>query len=602
MLTFAWNALFQMNSYIIIVILFITMGLFIWGRWRYDIVALIALATTTLCGAVPLKQLYIGLSNPAVITVACIMVISETISNTGVLNRLIHHLSSTTAKPWMHVSILCVITALLSAFMNNVGALALMMPIAIKTSLQHKRSPSFILMPIATASALGGLMTMIGTPPNLLISAYRQDITGHAYRLFDFFPVGSVVALVGVIFIGLIGFRLMPKRRKSSNKMTELFDIDDYTFEIKVSDKSVICQMGIADIYKLVKVDFDIVSVLRHKNKRVALSSDFVIDENDILIIQASADDIKDILRTTKTELASDRQLTKDLDTPEVEIFEAVIPQGSRLEGRNVKSFRLNARYQMNLLAIARENHTFKDRLSDVTLKSGDVVLLRGPSQSIAESTMTLGLLPLIERNLSISISWRSWLPLLIFMVAIVCVALNLLPIEAALGGTVLSYVVFKLIPAKLLYDGIDWSIIILLAAMIPIGAALQTTGGTALIASLLTHSTSLFSPSIILIIMMIITMTVSDFMNNAATAIVMAPIAATLATTLKVNIDPFLMGVAVASSCSFLTPVGHQNNTLVMGPGGYKFTDYIRLGLPVEILVLAASVPMILWRWPLYH
>lgn len=591
-----------MAPYSIIIILLITMTLFIWGRWRYDIVALIALAASVAVGAVPLKQIYTGLSNPAVITVACIMVISETISNTGVLNRLINQISTVTKKPLTHVLTLCVIATLLSGFMNNIGALALIMPIAIKTSLKHKRSPSKILMPIAFASALGGLMTKIGTPPNLLISSYRQSIVGHTYTLFDFFPVGSVVAIIGTLFIGFIGFRFMPERRHSANKMTDLFDIDDYTFELKCADNSEIIDQTIKELGQSINIDFDVVGVIRGKSKRTTLSKDFRIAEDDILIIQTSAENLKEIMRVTKTSLVSDRHIDEDLSAPDTEIFEAVIPQGSRLEGRSAKSFRLSARYDINLLAIARENHTFKSRLLDVTLKVGDVILLRGPSKTIAESTISLGLLPLIERNLSITSSWRAWLPLLIFILSIVLIALNIVPIEAAFGATVLSYVVFNMIPAKLLYEGIDWSIIILLAAMIPIGAALQTTGGTTLVATLLTHATHSFSPTFILIFLMIITMTISDFMNNAATAIIMAPIAATLATTLKVNIDPFLMGVAVASSCSFLTPVGHQNNTLVMGPGGYKFSDYIRLGLPVEILVLAASIPMILWRWPLYH
>lgn len=591
-----------MTPYSIIIILLITMTLFIWGRWRYDIVALIALAASTLAGAVPLNQIYTGLSNPAVITVACIMVISETISNTGVLNRLINRLNSATKKPMIHVIILCSIATILSGFMNNIGALALIMPIAIKTSLQHKRSPSKILMPVAFASAMGGLMTLIGTPPNLLVSSYRQSITGHAYQLFDFFPVGSIVAVIGTCFIAFIGFRFMPERRQSASKMTELFDIDDYTFEIKCPEDSGMVNQTLGDLYKSIKTDMTVVGIVRGKNKRSALTRDFTIRAGDILIVQTSADNLKEVLRVTKGTLASDRHLVDDLDAPNNEIFEAVIPQGSRLAGRSAKSVRLNARHDINLLAIARESRTFKNRLLDVILQVGDVVLLRGPSESIAESTMSLGLLPLIERNLVITSSWKAWLPILIFIVAIVLVAFAVVPIEAALGATVLSYVVLNLIPVKLLYEGIDWSVIILLAAMIPIGSALQTTGGTTLVATLLTHATHSYPPSIVLLLLMVITMTISDFMNNAATAIVMAPIAATLATTLKVNIDPFLMGVAVASSCSFLTPVGHQNNTLVMSPGGYKFSDYIRLGLPVEILVLAVSVPLILWHWPLYH
>lgn len=590
-----------MESYSIIIILVFTMILFIWGRWRYDVVALIALFVAVAVGAVPLSQIYTGLPNPAVITVACVMVISQTLTRSGVLNKFINSLSILTENPLMHIITLCFVAMVLSCFMNNVGALALIMPIAIKTALNHKRSPSMLLMPIAFTSGLGGLTTIIGTPPNLLIASYRQEITGHAFSMFDFFPVGALVAVGGFLFIVFIGYRLLPISRKSPLNVGDMFKIADYIFEVKVTSKSSILEMTYSELKKEVDCDFSLVGLIRGGQKRMSLPRDLEFERGDILIIQATTEVLQDFIQKTKTLLATDKPITDEaLKTSDITLLEAVVPQGSRTDGRSAHSMRLKSRFAINLIAISREGKPFKNRLHHVNLKSGDIVLLQGPSDSIQENVINMGFVPLIERDIQVKSTWKMYLPFLVFLVAIIVTALQLIPVQAAFGGAVLIMVVFNMIPARLLYDAIDWPIIILLAAMIPIGSALQTTGGTAMIAGWLTESATHIPAAWVLVILMIITMTLSDFMNNAATAIVMAPIAASIANSLGVNIDPFLMGVAVASSCSFLTPVGHQNNTLVMGPGGYRFGDYIRLGLPVEIIVLVISVPAILWVWPL--
>ncbi|PHQ78826.1 MAG: SLC13 family permease [Coxiella sp. (in: Bacteria)] len=590
-----------MDPYKVIIILILAMTLFIWGRWRYDIVALIALFAATAVGAVPLSQIYAGLPNPAVITVACVMVISQTITRSGILNNFISKVDFLTETPMLHIASLSIIAMLLSCFMNNVGALALIMPVAIKTAIKHKRSPSLLLMPIAFASGLGGLTTVIGTPPNLLISSYRQEITGHAFSMFDFTPVGAIVAVAGVLFVIFIGFRLIPNKRKVPKSVSDMFNVEDYIFEVKVADTSVIVDKSLAKIKKELKLDYSYLAIIRNKVKHTTLPKDFTIETNDLLIIQASTDIIKDFISKTKTQLATDKPITDDeLKTSDINLMEAVVPQGSRIEGRSTQSLRIRSRFGINLVAISREGKPFKTRLHHVNLKAGDVVLLQGPRDSLSENIANMGFLPLVERDIQVKTSWKMYLPLITFLIAIILTATQLLPVQVAFGGAVLIMVVFNWIPVKLLYEGIDWPIIILLAAMIPIGSALQTTGGTTMIATWLAASAHHMSPTWILLIMMVITMTISDFMNNAATAIVMAPIAVSIANTLHVNIDPFLMGVAVASSCSFLTPVGHQNNTLVMGPGGYKFTDYIRMGLPLELIVLAVSLPTILWIWPL--
>lgn len=590
-----------MQAYSIIIILVVTMGLFIWGKWRYDIVALIALGASTLVGAVPIDQVYSGLANSAVITIACVMVISETISRSGIFNHLIYRMGHITKLPTLHVAALCFITLIMSGFMNNLGALALIMPVAIKTALEQKRSPTFILMPIGFASALGGLLTLIGTPPNLLIANYRHEVLGYAFGMFDFMPVGSIVAGVGFLFIVIIGYRLLPKNRTAPKNMADMFNVEDYIFEVSLGEKSKLIEKTYAELVKDYKLDFELIGVIRKGNKRWTIAKDFEFQEDDILIIETSTDNLNTFLQQTKTTLASKKPISEStLKSDDVSLLEAVIPQGARVEGKTANNLRLFSRYDINIIAISREGKPFKKRLQNVTLKAGDIVLLQGPTESMPEHLANMGFLPLIDKDINIQPSARAFIPMLIFLIAIVITALQLLPVAVSFGGAVLAMIVFKQLPVRSLYESVDWSIIILLAAMIPIGQALQSTGGTSMIANHLLTISHYLSPVWMLLLLMVITMTISDFMNNAATAIVMAPIAYSIAGSLHVHADPFLMGVAIASSCSFLTPIGHQNNILVMGPGGYKFYDFLRLGLPLEIIVLAVSIPAILWIWPL--
>lgn len=577
------------------------MGLFIWGRWRYDVVALVALAIAVTVGAVPFDDIYSGLANPAVITVACVMIISQAITHSGILAPLINKLSRFAHRPVLSMSILIAVTAVLSAFMNNVGALALMMPIAIQTAIDHDYSPSMILMPLAFAAGLGGLTTMIGTPPNLLIATYRGQLTGHPFTMFDFSHVGILTALAGVVFIALVGWRLIPGNRKAPRLPEDIFQIQDYITEIYIPENSPVAGMTIAELEKKVQSEFEIMGLIRNKRKRIVFGSDQTLQAKDLLIVEASAKELQKLLDAGKLELAADKKIsTETLRDDNIALLEAVVPQASRIEGRSSRSMQLRSRFQINLLAIARQGQAIKQRLSQVSLRGGDVVLLQGPSDTLRANSQRMGFLPLVERGVAVGKRQRTWLPVSLFFIAILLAAFQLLPVQVAFSGAILAMLVLNAIPVRTLYESVEWPIIILLAAMIPIGSALQSTGGTALIAHYFIILSGHVSPIIILGLLLVVTMTVSDFMNNAATTVVMAPIGISIAQALKLNIDPFLMAVAIGASCSFLTPVGHQNNTLVLGPGGYRFSDYVRVGLPLEVIVLITSLPLILWIWPL--
>ncbi|AAO90580.1 SLC13 family permease [Coxiella burnetii] len=589
------------GPYTILIILVITMALFIWGYWRYDIVAAIALMLATLTGAVPFSKVYTGFSNPAVITVACVMIISQVITRSGAVAFMVRKITVAAKYHNLYVIILCVIAAILSAFMNNVGALALMMLVALRSSLKMKRSASLVLMPLALASAMGGLVTMIGTPPNLLISFYREQSTGQPFALFDYARVGFYVALAGVLFIALIGWRLLPRKRKGTRQPEDLFQIEDYLTEIKIPEKSPTIDKSIREFEKLIEAEFSIIGLIRKGKKHFALSPDEKLQPHDVLIVEISSEDLQELLQAGKIELVGDKKISSEvLKSKEVGIVEAVVPPGSRVENRSAESIRLRARYRLNLLAIARQGNPFRERLREINFRAGDVVLLQGPVDVLEENVASLGFLPLLERGLDVGMKRMAFLPIIIFIFAIFLAGVQWVPVEVAFGGAVILLLLFRLLPTRLIYESIDWPVIILLGAMIPVGEALQSTGGTTLIAHFISSFTKDYPPFIILGLVMIITMTLSDFMNNAATAVVMAPIGVSIAHSIHASVDPFLMAVAIAASCSFLTPIGHQNNALVMGPGGYKFFDYIRLGLPLEIVVLVLSLPLILWAWPL--
>lgn len=593
----------MIKTYLLFFILLTTLFLFILGRWRYDVVALFALVASVLSGIVPFDSAFMGFANPAVITVACVMILTFSITESGILDYVVHKITPITHHELLHIGLLTLITAILSAFMNNVGALALMMPVAIQTSIKAKRSPSLVLMPLAFGSVLGGLTTAIGTPPNLLISNFREQVTGHAFAMFDFTPVGLVVAAAGIIFIVFLGFRLLPERKRAKNT-EDMFQINEYITELKVTEDSKVIDCSMKELEKLVDADFVVVGLIRKRKKRLVISEDEILQKNDILIIEANHQDLDTLMSKTKLKLVSDDKIgtgTSLLKSDDIALIEAVVPPGSKVEGRSSQSIRLRSRYRVNLIALARQGSAIRKRLSHVNFLPGDVVMLQGDAGSLKEDVIGLGFLPIVERGVQVGLPKKAFMPVFLFAVSIILAALQILPVQISFITAVLFLLIFNIMPARRVYETIDWSIIVLLGALIPVGQALESTGATVILGHYIQDLSHFLSPSIMLALLFFITMTLSDLMNNAATAVVMAPIGITMAQTLHAHVDPFLMTVAVSASCSFLTPISHQNNTLVMGPGGYKFLDYLRMGIPLELIVIIIAVPMILWIWPLY-
>lgn len=588
----------------IFAILAITLGLFVWGRWRYDIVALLALLAVVLSGLIPPQEMFAGLGHPAVITVAAVLVVSRGLLNAGLVDTLSRRLMRVGEQSWVQVATLTGIVALSSGFMNNVGALALFMPVAIWMSRKSGNSPSLLLMPLAFGSLLGGMLTMIGTPPNIIIATYRQESGGTPFGMFDFLPVGAAVTLAGLIFLSLIGWRLTPQRMDQDTSK-DLFEISAYLTELRIPKECKFAGRTLHDLMAAVRDDADmsVVGLVRNGNRKVLPSIFEVLEEEDILLVESDSDSLKTLLDVTNLVLAAGEHRDDEKKKEEAgrwNLTEAIITHKSILVGKTTCALALRERYGLNVLAVARQGHRLRERLGKLRLEAGDVLLVQAQEESLQSTLNELGCLPLASRGLRIGKPHQVLLSGGIFVVALALIALELFSAMTALVGASLAMVLTGLVAKDEVYDSIDMPVIILLAAMLPVGQALETTGASDLIAQALLETARSASPAIVLTLLMTAVMLLSNLINNAAAAVIAAPIAIKMAQGMEASADPFLMTVAIGASCAFLTPIGHQSNALVMVPGGYRFGDYWRVGLPLSVLVLAVGVPMILWFWPL--
>lgn len=617
----------QSDQLIVFAVLAATLGLFVWNRWRYDIVAIGALLVVTLAGIVPPEEAFMGLGHPAVITVAAVLVLSRGLLNGGVVDSLARHLTRVGDRPWIQVLTLSGIVALCSGFMNNVGALALFMPVAVWMSRQSGRSPSYLLMPLAFGSLLGGTLTLIGTPPNIIIAGYRRDTGEAPFGMFDFLPVGLAITLAGVLFIALL-WRLTPRREDQSSDQ-ELFEISAYMTELQIPAGSKYAGRTLHDLITAGGDDVEVmvIALVRGGEYKRMPSTYEVLRDDDILMVEADSEILKSFLDVTHLQLAAEadskaearekaeqqKQAEKNGEAKaeadaesngarraERALAEAIVTAGSSLVGTTATGLALRERHGVNILAVARQGQRLRQRLSKIRFAAGDILLLQAREDQLQATLNNLGCLPLASRGLRITAPRKVLLASGIFAGALALIAMGLLPAAVALVGGALVMILVGLVPTGDIYKSIDMSIIVLIAAMLPIGEALETTGGSRLIADALLEIGQAAPPAATVAILMIGVMALSNVVNNAAAAVLAAPVAIALARSMEASADPLLMAVAIGASCAFLTPIGHQSNTLVMAPGGYRFGDYWRLGLPLSIVVVLVAVPVILWVWPL--
>ena len=626
----------------ILAILLATIILFVWGRWRHDLVAVMALLACVIFGLVPGMDAFEGFGHPAVITVAAVLILSRGLQTSGAVDILTERLLPKTDKAFIANAMLVCLAAFLSAFMNNVGALALLMPVAIQLAQKHRLAPGQMLMPLAFGSILGGMMTLIGTPPNLIVSGFRADAGMGSFQMFDFTPVGVVVALSGLAVILGLGRFLIPVRERAD---LEDFDTGDYLTEARVQPKSDAIGLRLSEAEeKIDETGSQIVGLIRDEQRIRSPHGNYKLQADDILVIEAepkalvaalskldihleedkreshiethrdhvnSDSSVKQPAKTSqdvagKTKNQGDHEEQKDDkkskpdEAEEIVLLEVVVMPTSGIIGRSASAMKLRTHYDINLLAVSRQGRRTVARLRTLRFRPSDVLLLQGPLETVQEFAINNGCVPLAERSLRIPRPRQALTATLIMLGAIAIAALGLLPTAVAFALGVLVTVLTRLVPPRKVYEAIDWPVIVLLGALIPVAGAMESTGAADLLTRTALDQLADGGPVIAMVLVMVITILLSSVMNNAATAAVMCPIAISSARLLEVNPDSLLMAVAVGASCAFLTPIAHQNNTLILSPGGFRFGDYWRLGLPLEIVVVAVGVPMILLVWPL--
>jgi di/tricarboxylate transporter len=606
------------DQLLVLGVLVATVAMFLWGRWRHDMVAVGALLACVLGGLVPFGDAFNGLGHPAVVTVACVLVLSQGLQNSGAVDALARTLLPSKSGPTLAIAALTALAAVLSGFMNNVGALALLMPVAIQAARRLELPPGKLLMPLAFGSILGGTTTLIGTPPNLIVSGFRAEAGLRSFAMFDFAPVGLAVAALGVVFVALVGWRLVPSRKPAG---IEGFETEAYLTEARVTEGSKADGKTLREIESaLDESGAQVVGLVRNEVRVTAPSPGRMVRAGDILVIEAEAEALSGALSSLGLKLeeakasaeeddgrGEQKPAGKDKDdedksakSDEIALVElAVLPQSS-LVGRSASDLMLRSRFGVNLLAVSREGHRSTARLRTIDFAAGDVLLMQGPPESVAEFSSNSGCLPLAERELRIPDKRKAITAGAIMLLAVSGAAFGLVPAAISFAAGVLASMVFRTVAPRAVYESIDWPVVVLLAMLLPVAGAMQSTGAADLVARLLLERIAQGDAIVGLVVILIATMVLTDLMNNAATAAVMCPIALGAAGQLGANPDTFLMAVAVGSSCAFLTPIGHQNNTLILGPGGFRFGDYWRMGLPLDLLVIAVAIPTLLLVWPL--
>ncbi|WP_342642595.1 SLC13 family permease [Rhodoligotrophos ferricapiens] len=576
------------------------MALFVWGRIRYDLVALLALLACIVTGIVEPEKAFTGFSDDIVIIIASALLVSAAVARSGAVEAALHRLGPYLRTERSQIMVLVMAVTALSAFVKNIGALAMLIPVAFQIARRNQTPVSYFLMPMAFGSLLGGITTLVGTSPNIIVSRMREDLLGAPFRMFDFLPVGTGIAVVGVIFL-VLGYRLLPLR-KGGASMDAAFNIENYMTEARLPADSSLVGKTVADLEALSEGEVDVTTIIRERFRRYTPSDHWTLNADDVLILEGEPAALERLVARARLKLveASNGTANAKGGSDEIGVVEAVVTADSPLVDRSPAQVRLAERYELTLLAVSRSGARVTHRLRSLKFRPGDVIVLQGNLTDMPETLGELRCLPLAERGIQLGRGRHRILPVAVLAISMLLVALHIVPVVIAFFSAAVLLVLLRALSLREAYDVIEWPILILVGALIPVSEAIRTTGGTDLIAAWLSSAAGALPPLGALALILVAAMAITPFLNNAATVLVVAPIAASMATNLGFNPDPFLMAVAIGAGCDFLTPIGHQCNTLVMGPGGYRFEDYWRLGLPLSILVVLVGVPLIALIWPL--
>ncbi|MCE7798197.1 SLC13 family permease [Sphingobium sufflavum] len=576
------------------------MALFLWGRFRYDVTAVIALLAALAIGIVKPADAFKGFADDIVIIVGSALVISAAVQRSGAIEIALGFVSRRVKSVRSQLLVLIASVGVSSALVKNVGALAMLMPAAFQMAKKNDTNPSVFLMPMSFASLLGGLMTLVGTSPNIIVSRVREEMTGKPFAMFDYFPTGFGLLVVGLVFLRF-GYRLLPRDRRAAPTMGEALNISGYVTEASVSESSPAIGETIAEFTERHDNQVTVMSLLRG-DVHGTVHPTVHLREEDVLILSGEPDALERVIAGDRLALTGEgKAMGQGHEDDEIGVIEAVVTTNSALIGRTAGRLSLRERFGVNLIAVSRAGEHLTRKIGQIVLQAGDVVVIQGPVALLPDRLSQLGALPLAAREMRLGKSKRGWLPILILAVAMIATATGIVPVAVAFFAAAGLVVITGALPVGEAYEAVEWPILIMLAALIPVSESLQTTGASDVIATSLAHAAAMLPPWGAVALILVAAMAVTPFLNNAATVLVMAPIAAVFAHDLGYRPEAFLIATAMGAGCDFLTPIGHQCNTLVFGPGGYRFSDYARLGAPLSLLVVLVGTPLILWTWPIH-
>lgn len=565
--------------------------------WRYDLVAILGMLLLVVLGIISVEEAFAGFGEPAVITIAAVLVVSQGLQNTGVVDQVAKRMSAVGDRLGLQLLVLCGLVILSSGFMNNIAALAIFIPVAVRVARRSDRSPSLYLLPMAFSAHLGGLITLIGMPTNLIVSGLRAEYVGERFDMLAFAPIGLAVSVVSVAFIALAGWRLIPLREEGDG-LGASFSVGDYLAKIDVPEASRLVGTRLADLKEVTEADIWITAILRDDKRLSSPTASETILAEDALLVCGHTTDLRQFVQEAQVELTESKPpeeeaekadthegmletLKSRLQTDDLATEEAIVKGDSMLVGKTAREVDLRARYGVNLLAVSRLDGDSCKVTGAARMEAGDVLLVQGHHKELWDTLEDLGLLPLAEREILLE-PHHIVLGVGVFLAALLTASLNILSVPVAMMGAAAVMVIGGVVSLHEAYAHIEWPIIVLFGAMFSMGAAMEATGGDQLIADQILRASGLVSPAALMVVILLVTTLLSNIVNNAAAVVLMASIAVSVARGLEASIDLFLVAVAVGSACAFLTPIGHEANLLVFEPGGYEFSDYWRLGLPL--------------------
>jgi len=574
--------------------------LFVTEKLRIDLAALCILVVLLVSGLIEPAQALYGFSNEATATVAAMFVISAGLVRTGIVDWLARRLNALAGTSERRLLlILCLSVALFSAFLVNTATVAIMIPVAVVLAKARRIAPSRVLIPLSFASQFGGVCTLIGTSTNILVNSLAVEHGLSRFHLFEFAPLGIILSIAGIAYLFIVSPYLIPKR-KGADEQIDKYRLADYLAEMRVRKVSPLLGKRWHELGNTDLKDIDLIKIIRN-GKATWRAKATMIREDDYLLLHGNAGDLLKMKDNYKLETKADAIIDdQKLKSDELELIEALVPPRSRLLGRTLRGADYMQRFGCVVLAIQRRGKILRDRLVDIVFDDGDTLLLECDKESVQKIMDSTDLVVTNElTDLHIRRD-RALMSLSILLLVIMLAAFNIVPIlVAAIIGSV-GMVLGRCITIEEAYKAIDWKVIFLLGGILPLGLALQETGTAAWLVSTVLHPIINSGPYVILAAFYLITAVLTAFMSNNAAAVLLVPIALSAADISGISARPLLMAITFAASTSFATPIGYQTNTMIYAAGGYLFSDYARIGIPLNILFWLLTVFLIPLFWPL--